>query len=385
MIKIKDKSDCCGCFACYAKCPVQAILMQEDSEGFKYPEVNTSKCVECGICEKVCPIINEKVINIQMNQLYYAAKSREEYVRQTSSSGGVFSVISDYILDQNGAVYAVGYNEKNEVVHKLARTKKERDRLKGSKYVQSNLDNCFKKIKNDLDNGIITLFVGTPCQVSGLNNFLGKAYNNLITLDFVCHGTPSPGLWEKYLELISQKGKVYNFQFRNKKFGWRNSSVCYEQNENFIYEPIVYNQFTVIYFSHFMTRPSCHKCHFTSYKRVSDITVSDFWNIKDVSEVVDDNKGISMIMINTLKGKDIFDNIKGKLHYNKCEKQNTEQPQLNYPSRPSVLRSRFVEDYNTKSLEYVLNKYAPHTFGGKVRKKIMKYFYSALGVIKDDE
>lgn len=382
MIRIIDKSNCYGCSSCYSICPTDAISMDYDHEGFEYPKINKTKCINCNFCIKVCPFINNENKRSDFEQTYYAVKHRDNNIRKTSSSGGAFTAISDYILDKGGLVYGAGFDDAFRVIHKCAIDKNQRDQLKGSKYVQSKINNCFREIEEQLKCGKYVLFVGTPCQVKGLINFLEKEYTNLITMDFVCHGVPSPKFWEGYISYISEKSVLINFEFRNKKKGWHNSCVYYKTNLKEVYESLGYNQFMVIYSSHFITRSSCHKCCFTNYNRISDLTVSDFWNIKQVPEFTDDDLGISMLMVNTEKGSKVFEEIKGDFYYCKCSKEQTYQPQLNHPNQPSVLRKLFINDFNNKPIRYVLNKYAPHTFWGKVRKRLLYYAYSLIEVLK---
>lgn len=225
MIRITDPSDCCGCTACASACAHDAIVMQPDALGFLYPVVDADKCTDCGLCEKVCSFNDNYDTSFNLPQPdAYGARHKDMREVESSRSGAAFVAISDYILRQGGAVYGAGYAEHFRVVHKRATTKEERDEFKGSKYVQSDVRGIFRQVRNDLKNGMIVLFSGTPCQTSGLNSFIGKKLReNLYLVDIVCHGVPGPQIWQDYLAYLEQKqGSPIEFvDFRDKqKFGW---------------------------------------------------------------------------------------------------------------------------------------------------------------------
>lgn len=225
MIHITDKSQCCGCTACASICPHGAITMQPDVMGFLYPVVDKNKCTDCGLCEKVCAFHEnyDKSFNLPVPEVY-AARHKDMHEVETSRSGAAFIAISDWILEHGGVVYGAGYAEHFRVVHKRATTKEERDEFKGSKYVQSDLGNVFKQVKQDLKDGHIVLFSGTPCQTSGLNSYIGKKLReNLYLVDIVCHGVPGPNLWQDLLSYLEEKkgDKICWVNFRDKQeFGW---------------------------------------------------------------------------------------------------------------------------------------------------------------------
>lgn len=225
MIKITDKSQCCGCTACASICPNDAILMKPDALGFLYPVVDSDKCTDCGLCEKVCAFhANYDTSNNLPVPEVYAARHKNMQEVETSRSGAAFIAISDWILDQDGVVYGVGYTDHFRVVHKRATTKEERNEFKGSKYVQSDLDDIFRQVKQDLKDGRIVLFSGTPCQTAGLKSFISKTLqNNLFLVDIVCHGVPSPYIWRDYIEYLEKKygDRIVKVNFRDKEeFGW---------------------------------------------------------------------------------------------------------------------------------------------------------------------
>lgn len=227
MIEIKDPKDCCGCTACVSICPHEAIYMEPTPLGFLYPKVDVSKCVECGLCEKVCQFNDNYDRSLNLSEpIAYAARHKDMNEIMKSRSGAAFAAISDYILEQGGVVYGAGYKDHFRVAHKRATTKEERDEFRGSKYVQSDLTGVFKSVKGDLKKGLTVLFSGTPCQTAGLNSFVGKRLReNLILIDIVCHGVPGPYLWRDYLSYLEKKmgSEAYYVNFRDKEeYGWQN-------------------------------------------------------------------------------------------------------------------------------------------------------------------
>ena len=224
MLKIDDKSKCCGCTACASVCSHDAIEMKPDTLGFMYPHVDESKCVNCGLCDKVCQFNDHYDVSSNYQQpLAYAARHKDVNEVMNSRSGAAFVAISDYVLENGGVVYGAGYKDHHRVAHKRATTKEERDEFRGSKYVQSDMTGVLALVKNDLKNGFTVLFSGTPCQTSGLNSYVGKSLrDNLILVDIVCHGVPSPYIWKDYLGYLEKKsGKIINkVDFRDKRYGW---------------------------------------------------------------------------------------------------------------------------------------------------------------------
>jgi len=233
MIQIKDPKDCCGCTACASICAHNAITMEPDALGFLYPKVDKTKCVECGLCEKVCQFNDNYDKSLNLSQpVAYAARHKDMDEIMKSRSGAAFVAISDYILEKGGVVYGAGYKDHFRVAHKRATTKEERDEFRGSKYVQSDLTGVFRQVKEDLKNGLTVLFSGTPCQTSGLNAYVGKRLrDNLILVDIVCHGVPGPFLWRDYIAYLEkrQRDEIVVVNFRDKElFGWKAHKECYQ-------------------------------------------------------------------------------------------------------------------------------------------------------------
>lgn len=348
MIKITDKRQCCGCTACANVCAHDAITMEPDALGFLYPKVDESKCVDCGLCDKVCAFNDnyDKSLNLPTPDVYGARhKDMDEVMK--SRSGAAFVAISDYILEHGGVVYGAGYKDHFRVAHKRATIKEERDEFRGSKYVQSDLTGIFKQVKEDLKNGLTVLFSGTGCQCAGLKSYIGKKLqSNLIIVDIVCHSVPGPNLWRDYLIWLEKKhfSSIVSFNFRNKtKYGWKAQVETFALNNG---EEHSSKLFTNLFQSCLIMRPSCGKCHFCNTTRPSDITLADFWdrgnNFPDVNK---DDKGESLLLINTEKGREIFNAVKDKLDYFQTTPDKVMQTRLREPSKIHPQAKRFAEYY----------------------------------------
>lgn len=373
MIQIKDKADCCGCTACASICPKDAITMEPDTLGFKYPKVDLDKCIDCGLCEKVCAFNDnyDKSLNLKEPEIY-AARHKDMHEIETSRSGAAFIAISDYILENGGIVYGVGYKDHFRVAHKRATTKEERNEFKGSKYVQSDLDEIFRQVKEDLKQGNTVLFSGTPCQTAGLNSYIGKKLReNLVLVDIVCHGVPSPYIWRDYLAYIEKKYKneVLKVNFRDKtRIGWSGhiESFVFENGEKI--ESKIY---TDLFCKHIMLRPSCGNCHYTNFKRPSDITLADFWGWEKTDPNINiDDKGISLIFVNTGKGCVLLDKIKDRTTIIPTEMENCIQPNLKHPTKFNPKWNSFEQEYKRKGFGYILKIY--HNKNNMIVKKILK-------------
>lgn len=362
MINITNKANCCGCTACASICPHKAISMQPDSLGFLYPKVDINKCTNCGLCEKICTFnLNyDKSLNFNEPEAY-GARHKNILEVETSRSGGAFIAISDWIIDQGGVVYGAGYDNQFKVIHKRATTKEERNEFKGSKYVQSDLDKTFIQIKNDLKAGKTVLFSGTPCQTSGLSSFIGKKLrHNLYLLDIVCHGVPSPYIWRDYIKYyeIKYKKRIISVDFRDKKlYGWSDHKETFILDNGIKISP-KHHPYSMLFSKTLMYRESCGNCHFCNTTRPSDITIADFWGWEKTDKNINkDNKGISLLLINTEKGKVIFESVKGNLHTIKANLKDCLQHNLKSPTILDKNRNYFIKDYENKGFEFVLQKY----------------------------
>ena len=376
MIQITDKSQCCGCTACASVCTHDAISMQPDVMGFLYPVVDNGKCVDCGLCEKVCAFNDHYDTSLNLPQPdAYAARHNDMKEVETSRSGAAFIAISDYILENGGVVYGAGYTDHFRVVHKRATTKEERDEFKGSKYVQSDMNTVFRQVKKDLKDGLTVLFSGTPCQTAGLNAYIGrKLREHLILVDIVCHGVPGPNLWRDYIAYLEKKqgDKICWVNFRDKEqFGW----AAHRETFKFVKGRV---KFTYLFYQHIMFRPSCGKCHFANTKRPSDITIADYWGWEKTDpDINKDDKGVSLILVNTEKGREIFDAVKDRMTVIPAKLENCMQPNLQHPSVFNPKWESFEKDYERKGFEYVMKKYGQdnckkklHKWVGRIKKEI---------------
>lgn len=368
MIQIKDKTDCCGCTACASVCTHDAITMKPDIMGFLYPVVNKSKCVDCGLCEKVCAFNDhyDTTLNLPKPDAY-AARHKDMREVETSRSGAAFIAISDYVLENDGVVYGAGYADHFRVVHKRAVTKEERDEFKGSKYVQSDMRGIFRQVKKDLKEGLTVLFSGTPCQTAGLNSCIGKKLREqLILVDIVCHGVPGPNLWRDYIAYLEKKqgDKICLVNFRDKQmYGWA------AHHETFKFINTGKMSFTYLFYQHIMFRPSCGKCHFANTKRPSDITIADYWGWEKTNpDINKDDKGVSLILVNTEKGREIFDVVKDRMTIIPANLENCIQPNLQHPTIFDPKWKSFEKDYECKGFEYVMKKYGEDNWQDKMRR-----------------
>ncbi|MCM0323222.1 Coenzyme F420 hydrogenase/dehydrogenase, beta subunit C-terminal domain [Bacteroides fragilis] len=389
-VNIIDKSACCGCTACQSKCPKNAINLIADDEGFKYPVVNDELCVECGLCVAVCPMIS-KVERLRDNDFQpnvYMVKNKSDEVRYKSSSGGVFTALYESIIQKGGAVYGARYEKEYffKVKHDRATTIQECEQFRKSKYVQSDLSGVFEVIKDDLSNGRRVLFSGTPCQVSGLRLYLRNInIDNLYIVDMICHSVPSPLLWEEFIKYIGIKhgSQVIDFTSRYKKAGWHTNYNCYvlKNGKKYYRNKLSCNHHS-LFNAKLISRPCCYSCKFTDLPHTGDLTMADFWGIENVDKAFDDNKGVSALVINTPKGRQLFEKIKDKLV---CQ-PSTAQTILAYNHSESISmnpkRDQFWEDYRNLGYLYVAKKYADYSYSRRLvwylKKMVRKYMPSVI-------
>lgn len=311
-ISVVNKEKCYGCYACYNKCSQNAIDMVEDTEGFVYPEVNEKRCVDCQICLKVCPSIRIPGVNTKKETYACYAKNEEEH--KSSSSGGFFAVLAEAILEEKGNVFGAVFNEKIEVEHVKIQDIKDMYKVKGTKYVQSYIGKTYIEVKRALEKGEEVLFSGTPCQVAGLKNFLDKKYDNLVCLDLICHGVPSPGVWRRYLEEKFGKDNVKTMQFRNKEKGISDVTLEYRlKNDTIIFESYLESPYIKGFINNYYTRQSCFNCGFKGFDRCSDITIGDFWSVREFYPQMENKYGVSAIIVHSEKGSIWLEKIRNRL------------------------------------------------------------------------
>ena len=372
MEEVISKNKCTGCTACMNICPKGAISMIRDSDGFKYPVIDQDKCINCGLCKRTCPVINNKNNN-SINKCY-VGYAKDEEIRFNSSSGGIFSIIANYILENNGIVIGASFNNDNKLKHIAITNNKELSKLRGSKYLQSDLDNIFTYIKNNIKDNKI-LFVGTPCQVAGLKSFIKKDFNNLICIDLVCHGVPSPKLFDKYIkELESNNGKVLNYNFRDNSTGWDNYSNTITFKNKKITELRKNNNYMKLFLSDIALRNSCYNCNNKLGNKYSDITLGDFWGINNYYPDMYNKSGVSAIIINTNTGINIFNNINNNIEYKECllDEIIKGNPSLIRSSKMPNRRNMFFKDIDRLNIKELANKYTNISIYRKVINKIKK-------------
>ena len=377
MIILKDKNNCCGCGACANRCPHKCISMSYDKDGFIHPEIDTKNCIDCGLCKKVCPV-NNKSGKAKEPLDIIAAFNKDDKVRQSSSSGGLFTLFAEWIIDSKGIVFGAAYNEKWEVSHISIEKKEDISKLRGSKYVQSFIGDTYSQAEKELKKGRLVLFTGTPCQIAGLHSFLGRHYNNLILIDVLCHGVPSSRVFQLYIREKSNKKDIYYINMRSKKEGWKN--YHFDINEySVIYKNDTYME---AFLRNLILRPSCYKCLFKNGKSYSDISLGDFWGVKEYHKQIDDDKGLSLVLINTERGKQLF----GKLNIDNSTKvlyqeALTLNSGLSGIIRPHRSRSRFFKELQktanvTELMECMLRpplwKRVKYTLSTKLYKMIHK-------------
>lgn len=402
MIHISDKHNCCGCGVCGDICHKQAISFHYDEEGFWYPKVDPEKCVECGLCERVCPFINTKHPKKPLS--CFAAINPNEKERMNSSSGGIFSMLMNHTIKGGGIVFGAAFTNDWMVHHVAVENNKDAESLRGSKYVQSNLEGIYQQVLYSLKHGKKVLFSGTACQIAALKNYLGKDYDNLLTVDVVCHGVPSPGVWKEYmntlrrpkgavdgkntvLSSLNEMPSIEGISFRDKQDGWKKFGfvVRYSTdqrevekfglssvNDPIFREPHISNLYMQGFIHNLYLRPSCHRCKVKSGRCGSDLTLGDFWGIWNELPQADDNKGTTLLLINTPKGKNIIETIKPDLwevkyeqgfKYNLCLEESVPETKCR-----SIFMQSFQNGEGLKSIPSLLQKMQPSFLGRALSK-----------------
>lgn len=359
MIVLKDKSECCGCTACASVCPRDAIEMRPDGMGFLYPEVDRGKCVDCGMCERVCSFNDgyETDGNLRRPETY-GARHKDVHEVETSRSGAAFVALSDCVIGAGGVVYGAGYGDGFRVVHKRAATKKERDEFKGSKYVQSDLRGVFREVKGDLKDGKTVLFTGCPCQTAGLRAYIGKELGKgLLLMDIVCAGVPGPYVWRDYVAYVERKrgGKVCRVNFRDKQvYGWEAHHETFELEGGGGRKERMKGRF----YRDILFRPCCNVCHFANTRRPSDVTIADFWSWKKAdADFGKDGKGVSLVMVNSEKGRRLFEEGRKDLDCFAVRLEDAMQNHLRKPTDANPEREAFEKDYLERGLEHAFGRF----------------------------
>lgn len=352
---------CTGCCSCYNICPNNSINMIENEEGFLYPVINKATCIECELCKKVCPELNKQVDNEQKFLKSYYGWHKNQNTRLNSSSGGFFSALAELIISQNGIVFGAAYfNDIKEVKHSST-IEVNIDRLKKSKYVQSSIGSIFKEVQDQLIDNKLTLFSGTPCQIDGLKRYLGKDYNNLITVDLICHGVPSPSFLKKHIEWIENRIKktIIDLDFRPKDRGWDKHSLgCKDLSSKWRFFPAEDDPYFKSFFCNYSLRKSCYECNYSVNKHLSDITMGDFWGYHRYNPSIYDKRGLSLIIVNTKKGNAIINKL---TTFEKYE-INNEYSEYAFGKRDPIeygynIRNEFYSYLNNNGWDKTIKKY----------------------------
>lgn len=383
MIDISNKEDCCGCNACGDICAHSAISFKTDHEGFWYPEVDKDKCVDCGLCEKVCPVIQpaRNVIRYEV-PIVYAAYAKDEEIRLDSTSGGLHSMFAQLFYAKNGFVGGAIYQDNHLVKHIVSSDPAKLKEIRSSKYLQSNMEGQYKEVKRLLIEGKDVLYCGCPCQIQALHKFLRKDFENLTTCDFICRGVNSPKVFLKYMEMLEKEygAKATKIKFKNKKWGWHNFSlrVNFANGKEYCKDRWHDLFFIGYLLAGNFTRPSCYNCHFKGFPQKADITLADFWGIENLDIKMDQDKGTSLVMINSEKGKRLFNAIKDKIIFKEFT---LEEAKKGNPALSSSLesakpnRKQFFEDLDKYSFDKVAKRHFPlppkkPSLGRKIVRKL---------------
>ena len=361
MLVSRDR--CTGCTACKSICPKQCINMLKDEEGFNQLVIDLNNCINCKLCENICPILNK--LEVHKDTSAYAIINKDENVRLNSTSGGFFSILANYVFENNGYVVGASYNNQYDVEHIIINNKEDLYKLRGAKYSQSELGDILIQIKQLLEDKQLVLFSGTPCQVGGLKAYLRKEYSNLITVDLICHGVPSPKVWKDYVEYRSNNdnnGELpININLRSKSSGWSK----YGYSVEFDYGTHKYSNlnsqdlFMKIFVGDYCLRESCSNCTFKGIHRVSDFTLGDYWGVWDQLPEMDDNKGTSLVFVRGNKAQELFNLLNENFDYKEVDRgeSTTMNPSMIRSSVSKENRNEFLKEINSNNFEEITNKY----------------------------
>ena len=393
MISVKNKQDCTGCYACSSVCPMAAIAMEADSEGFWYPVMDYDRCTRCGMCMTVCPTMEaatEGTLNESVPEAY-AAYCVDEELRLRSSSGGLFTLLSETVVGGGGVVFGARFDEDFNVIHDYAENTEHLCRLRGSKYVQSRIGGAFRQAQEFLECGRVVMFTGTPCQISGLKYFLGQEYDSLICQDIICHGVPSPKVWQKYVTYRENcaASATRTIDFRRKDEGWKRFSVSFQFENNAEYVQSFHDDlYMKAFLSNICLRPSCYECHFKSIHRESDITLADFWGIQYLIPAMDDDKGTSLVVLHTQKAIDVFSGLRDKMrtcpvHLSEAIKYNSVMVNS---ANTNPNRDAFFLSLDDERIDVLVKKHCTDKLGVRLRGKLVSgvgYILKRLGLFHE--
>ena len=372
MISAK-RADCSGCEACANICPKNAITMTRDAEGFAYPKIDPELCIQCGKCDETCPSLNFTAADIDDFPATFTATYDDDKILRHSSSGGVFTALSEIILREGGIVFGAGFDKNWHVYHTAARTLDELENLRGSKYTQSQIGDVYRQVRKALKSRKV-LFSGTPCQCAGLRHFLGGDNKNLLTVDIICHGTPSPALWEDYIGQLGYAHDIAHVNFRSKRNGWAKFNIEINFSERGHHSiPIDKNLYGKLFLNNLTLRPSCHACKFKFPNGQSDLTIGDAWGVKDFAPEMYDKRGTSVVFIHTAKGKEFFEQMNLKTQSVNFLKAINKNRGLIIPFVAEPRREKFFADFAANADKFsVMEKYFYEDLDEATRKEVAK-------------
>ena len=381
MIHIEDKAKCSGCWACENVCPVRCIDMVEDEEGFHYPRVDADRCIECHQCERACPEL-KPMLDDTMPLKSFIVQQKDARVLRTSTSGGFYSAIAKYVIERGGAVFGAAFDGTMTLRHQCAETLEDCEKFRGSKYVQSLVGETLLQMKKLLQEGRMVVYSGTPCQIAGLYGFLGKRkYENLITVDLVCHGTPSPRLLRKYLEHQSSVygDRVIDYRSRDKHYGYDYSTatIYFERPESQYHQGKESDLMLGLYFRNLISRPSCYQCHFKTINRLSDITIFDCWDAPSASTVFS-NKGATNVFVHSEKGLEVFESLKEDFVWTESDAQkqiDADGVMIKHYVPVNPMRGEFFIDLNRMDIPQLAAKYNHKSVLRKTISGLKPLFY----------
>lgn len=358
-IDIQRHEDCCGCTACASSCVHNAITMVPDEYGFYYPHVDKDKCVDCGLCVNNCQFNKnyKRYSNFEVPLVFGGRQKSKEEIKKSQTGGLCALIYKEFLLRTCGVIYGVTFDADSRVIFQCVDNIDDAQRFRGSKYVQADIDGVYKQVWSQLVDGYKVLFIGTPCQVAGLKSYLPtRLHENLLTVDLVCHSNTAPKIWKSYVRYLQNKyeSKIVKADFRNKRFGWHQCYETYTFENN--YEEVL-RSYDHLFFKHLNIRPSCTNCPYTNFNRVSDITIGDYWGWEKNHSEWNDNLGINLILVNSERGRIFFESIKNELEYKQTDISDCLQPQLQEPISKNPKQDKFLFDYRTKGMKYVLYKY----------------------------
>ena len=366
---------CCGCSACFSVCPKQCIEMKQDEFGFLYPSISSDSCVECSLCEKVCPCLQTESTKTTPES-FFAAKIKNESKRIQSSSGGVFTFLAEKILAQNGIVCAARFESLTHLIHDFCTRIEDLDAYKGSKYLQSDMRNCYLETKRLLSEGRKVLFVGTSCQIMGLKLFLRKPYSNLIAMEIVCHGVPSPFVWSKYLsELCNRKhveiSQINSIEFRNKDKSWREYNLKIEANGKVIHrKSLRKDPFLKAFLRDLMLKASCEDCPAKNFKSNSDIIAGDFWGVDNFHQSIDDDRGVSCLILQNADLLPLFEDAAIELIPTKLEYILRGNPSVKLSSKSNPDREKYLQAILKNDFIQTTKPYVKTPFSQRLKYEI---------------